>query len=339
MKKKSLLYALLLSVALLLSGCHGPIKNIKSVYIGSHYNATEILKLLKNYDANAVVIDVKNDLGELTFDMNVPNKILSPKKIPDIKSLLATLKRRGIYTVARIVAFKDMVRTDLHVKNKDGSSWVDREKQTWLEQNNKATWEYIKNIGEEAAKFGFDEIQLDYLRFSSYSKTTHQNLSRIETINKFLDYFCDRMHKLGIPVSVCVFGCTIEGTVDTETETGMTAKSSAIIGQDYVEIAKRVDYICPMIYPSHYPSGTPIGIQYPDLEPYKVAYATMQKSEKMLENEPKSAIVRPYLQAFTATWLKPHQAYTQKQIQEQIKAIKDAKLVQYGLFNFTINYP
>jgi hypothetical protein len=309
----------------------------------------KIIEKVKSYGANAVVIDIKNDLGETTYAINAPGVKIAKKCIPDLRALLNTLKNNGIYTVGRIVAFKDSVRTDTCIKNKDGSLWIDKEKSSWLNPYDMNVWVYLKNIAVQAVKDGFDEIQFDYIRFSSYLKDMPRffrgnNLSfraRQDVINQFLDYVCRHIHALGAAVSVDVFGCVIEGTTDTPENPDTARRSALILGQNYVEIARRVDYICPMIYPSHYPNDTPFGIKYPDLEPYNVVRATMLASNNMLKgvDQKPIATVRPYLQAFTAKWLSNYQKYGRAQIFEQIKAVEDVGLKQWGLFNFSLNYP
>ena len=67
-------------------------------------------------------------------------------------------------------------------------------------------------------------------------------------------------------MSADVYGAIFDSLVDQE-----------IVGQDYLEMAKHLDYICPMIYPSHYANGS-YGIEYPDLEPYNLILASLNES-------------------------------------------------------------
>ncbi|MDR1983019.1 MAG: putative glycoside hydrolase [Holosporaceae bacterium] len=313
-------------------------KNIKSIYIGRIGNVPNTIKLVKSLDANAVVIDVKDDLGVVPCDMDVPTVKKSTQCMSDISQKIKELKKNGIYAIARIVAFKDFVRTDLCIRSNDGSIYVDKEKTQWLNPYNPEVWKYLIKISEESVKIGFDEIQFDYIRFSAYLKDDinyrgTDTRSRRDIILQFLKLACNVINKMGAAVSVDVFGCIVDGATNTS-----VLKSSSNLGQDYTELATIVDYICPMIYPSHFPEGS-MGIDHPDLYPYEIVHRFVALSDKMLKSIPnKKAIVRPYLQAFTAKWLKIHQKYGKRQVEEQIKAVTDAGLSHYGLFDFSSRY-
>jgi hypothetical protein len=315
---------------------------IKTIYAAQSFDSNKIMETVRSFGANGVVIDIKNEKGEVTYAMKVPGIRTVANCIPDIKALLHSLKSNGIYVAGRIVAFKDSVRTDMCIKNKDGSLWIDKERATWLDPCDRKVWIYLKNIALQAAKDGFDEIQFDYVRFSAYQRADAAPLCensgqrRADIINQFLDYIVGHIHSLGAAVSADVFGCIIEGTANTPQNLNTAKRSTTVLGQDYREIAKRVDYVCPMIYPSHYPDGAPFGIVHPDLEPYNVIRAVMTASANMSVDKKR---VRPYLQAFTAKWLPHGQTYGRTQICEQIKAAADAGIVQWGLFNFSIDYP
>jgi hypothetical protein len=314
-------------------------KDIRAVYIGKNADIEKIKSVLKTYGANAVIIDVKNDTGEITGDLQLDGASLVKDHMEDLHGFIQKLKESGIYTIARIVAFKDFKRDDLCFKTKDGNVWIDKEKNKWIDPRNKIAWEYILTISKKAVEIGFDEIQFDYVRFSSYfdkDGMNTDNISKPEVICEFLEYATKEIHKIGGLVSADVFGCIVDGATDPIAE-----KNAKIIGQDYVKVAQIVDYLCPMIYPSHFTKQS-MGIELPDLEPYEVIHKFLALSKKMLSSIPKNykvAIVRPYLQAFTAKWLTPHQVYGKKQIMKQIQAVYDSNIQQWSLFNFSIQYP
>ena len=89
--------------------------------------------------------------------------------VKDIKGLLASLKERGIYTIARIVVFKNDIlgssRPDLAIRTQDGTIWRDRENMIWVDPSKHEVWNYNIAIAIEAARNGFDEIQFNYVRF------------------------------------------------------------------------------------------------------------------------------------------------------------------------------
>lgn len=310
--------------------------DIKGIYVGA---SSKILAKIESYsslDFNAIVIDVKDDFGNITCELGLDNQKI---KINNIKDILKFCKEKGIYTIARIVAFKDQTfanqNPNLAVKTKNGKIFKDKEGAVWLNPYDKSVWEYITNIAENAAKLGFDEIQFDYIRFSAYGKDkinfeNKAKITRVEAINQFLDYAVSKLHRLNVKVSADVFGCIIPESLGKDTEI-----STKNLGQDFVEISKRVDYICPMVYPSHWPYHS-FDITYPDLNPFDIVKKTTELSTKYS----KGAVVRPWLQAFSATWLpkKTFQIYTKVQWNEQVQAVQDAGLTEFCFWNSAANY-
>ena len=151
-----------------------------------------------------------------------------------------------------------------------------------------------------------------------------RNKSKLEVITEFTKYAKETLSPLGIYVSADVYGAIIDSEVDAD-----------IVGQSYVEMSKYLDYISPMVYPSHYADGS-YGIPHPDLEPYKLILKSMEASKAALDAIPEDedkAIVRPWLQDFTASWLKNHKSYNGKEIKDQIKAVYDAGYDEWILWN------
>lgn len=312
--------------------------DIRGLYVGAARNISGNIKIAKQLGLNAFIIDIKTDSGEITCDLGNPS-LKSNNFIKNIKPLLNNLKKQGIYTIARIVTFKDKARNDLLIKNRDGSIYHDKEHVSWLNPYNPKVWDYIIEVAELAATAGFDEIQFDYIRFppfKSIEKTEiYNNLKqkgRIELINDFLDVIVPRLHKFGVKVSVDVFGCIIPESMGNDSRI-----SSQNLGQDYAAIASRVDYICPMIYPSHWQSDS-LGLKTPDLQPYGVVEKSLKCSKKILGKL--SSKVRPWIQAFSATWLKPGtwQDYKRKQIDEQINAAKSVGVNSFSIWNSKCSY-
>ncbi|MDR1391461.1 MAG: putative glycoside hydrolase [Holosporales bacterium] len=316
---------------------------IKGMYVGEFGNILiKKISTAKKLGINAFVIDIKNDFGEITCDLG-DEKVKSNRSIKDIKSLLETLKKEGIYTIARIVSFKDKEKTktnsELAIKNKNGTVYVDREKMVWLNPYKKGTQDYVLKIAKLAAKAGFDEIHFDYIRIPPFRNLENTDIwedvkkkSKICIINEFIKIATKELHEMGVKVSAAVFGCTIPMSLGN-----VTTKSSANIGQDYIAIASEVDYICPMIYPSHWPDGS-FGIPHPDLVPYGIVEKSMLYSNAALQSISKKA--RPWIQAFTATWLKfgAWKNYGKKQVQEQINALKKHEINGFLLWNSKARY-
>ena len=112
------------------------------------------------------------------------------------------------------------------------------------------------------------------------------------------------------------------------------------VGQDYPSVASVVDVVCPMVYPSHYAAGS-FGLDVPDAHPYETIRGALEWSVRELQSvDPgRRAVVRPWLQSFTATWVPGHIPYGEKEIREQIRAVYDAGYEEWILWNASNRYP
>ena len=320
-------------------------KKVRGLFVTGPIAGTDkmddIINIINNSEANAIVLDVKDDFGNITFSMNNENVQEVNACIPyiaDISELLKKLKDNDIYVIARIPCFKDPVlaeaRPELSLKTYNGDPVTDANGNAWVNPANEEVWEYIISIAETCCELGFDEIQLDYVRFpvgenaeNAYYGADFTN-NREEYINKFLTKAIDSIHGYGVPVSADVFGTIIKSSED-----------ASHIGQDYKNLAKSLDIICPMIYPSHYASGE-FGIELPDANPYETIYAALNGSQKRLSQVSYNdcAIVRPWLQAFTATWIQDSIEYDSNAIRKQISALNDAGYEEWILWSSKSDY-
>ncbi len=323
-----------------------PVK-VKGIYVTSAIAGSnlldELIMLADTTEINAMVIDIKDDHGKITYKMDstLAQEIGSTTNtIKDIESFIKDLKSRDIYLIARIVAFKDPYladkRKDLAIRNKDGSLYLDNNGEGWVNPYNHKVWEYLVEVASQAAAVGFDEIQFDYIRFSTgndiakadFGKES-KDMTKEEVILEFTKYAYEKLKPLGVYVSADVYGTIISSSID-----------AGLVGQNYVEMAKYLDYICPMIYPSHFGEGN-YGIKYPDLEPMNIIRKALTASKEKLEQIPEdehSAIVRPWLQDFTATWIKHHMEYGGDELREQIEGVYGAGYEEWLLWNAGCNY-
>ena len=299
----------------------------------------DLLDLVNRTELNAMVIDVKNDDGLVTYktrnEMALSvgaNRIV---QIKDIEKRMADLKKNGVYTIARIVAFKDTraagSRPDLAIKTKSGTAWRDNKGNAWLNPYNRESWEYILDVAKEAVEYGFDEIQFDYVRFPTdgnrklidYGEAKEKE-SMAEAIAAFMKYATEVLNDKGVFVSADIFGQVT------------TNKDDMGLGQQLEDLTVSTNILCPMVYPSHYYPGV-YGVSYPDFEPYKIVYTSISTAVKRMEavdHKGGKAILRPWLQDFTASYLKDgYQVYGRKQVREQIQATYDSGVEEWLLWN------
>jgi hypothetical protein len=316
---------------------------VKGIYMtGNTVAYTErfnkLIELINTTELNAVVIDVKDDEGLMTYSSELPEVEFTGAnkrvRIKDIDVVMKVLRENNIYTIARIVTFKDRMAGDkyanLAVKNTSGGIWRDRHGMSWLNPYNYETWDYLINIAEEAASKGFDEIQFDYVRFPTDGNvkiidygSSAEGKSKAQAIADFLSYARSRLANKGVVVSADVFGLVTTSTDDMK------------IGQHLETIAKSVDVMCPMVYPSHYGKGS-YGVAEPDFEPYKIVNRSMSVAQSRIDamkDVNKKALLRPWLQDFTASYLPSYQRYGPEQVRAQIKATYDAGVEEWLLWN------
>lgn len=316
---------------------------VKGIYMTGYTVANterfnKLIELVKTTEINAVVIDVKDDTGLMTYESSLPDVDFTGAnknvRIKDIDSIMKVLRDNNIYAIARIVTFKDRIAGDkyanLAVKNTSGGIWRDRHGMSWLNPYNEESWDYIVDIAEEAAAKGFNEIQFDYVRFPTDGNTkiidygsSAAGKSKAKAIAEFLSYGRDRLSKKGVVVSADVFGLVT------------TAADDMRIGQHLESIARSVDVICPMVYPSHYGKGS-YGVAEPDFEPYKIVNRSMTIAQERIDaikDVRRKAVLRPWLQDFTATYLKRYKRYGPAEVRAQIDATYDAGAEEWLLWN------
>ncbi|MDP4095052.1 MAG: putative glycoside hydrolase [Bacillota bacterium] len=317
-----------------------PVK-VKAVYLsgdsaGSNAVLDRIIELSKTTELNAVVIDVK-EAGLVNYDTGIPEvrSIKAFEKKYNPEEVIKKLHNNNIYVIGRIVCFRDTTlaekRPDLAVKKVNGQIWREG-KMAWTNAYLDEVQQYNINIAKEAADKGFDEIQFDYVRFPTTRKgeVNYGNVPpRADAISSFLEKASKEIHNKNIPVSADVFAIICESPTDGEA-----------IGQVLEKIGENIDYISPMVYPSHYANAAKKGnmangvgqsvngvfFKAPDLEPYKVVYNTLLKTEDRMSKDPLcKAKIRPYLQAFSATFLPSGywQKYGPEQVKDQMKAVDD----------------
>lgn len=311
----------------------------KALYL-SGYGATNkkimqnARQLIHTTQLNALVIDVKMDRGEITYPSSSPiaKEIRALKTVcfPNLEQFIKELKQEGIYTIARIVCFKDtpFVRTypQLGIKISDGTLYKDREGSYWIDPSQKKAWEYILMIAEESAKAGFDEIQFDYVRFPdkkglSFSVKNTQS-ERVRIITEFLEYARSRLTSYNVFTSADIFGYICWNDADLG------------IGQHIDYMAPYVDYISPMLYPSGFHVGIP-GYTNPVRANYQIVKHSLDKALEKSGGSPLS--YRPWLQAFK-DYAFDRRYYGAKEISEQIRASEDFGSSGWMLWNARNKY-
>lgn len=287
--------------------------------IGNSRLRQAALDLIEATELNGLVIDVKGDRGMIAYKSAIPlaaqvgaQNIITIKNLND---LLTSLRAKGIYTIARLVTFKDnplaLARPDLAVKTRNGSIWRDRERLAWTDPFKPEVRDYNIAVALEAARAGFDEIQFDYVRFPDARglvfSLSNTEKNRVTAISEFLQEAKTKLRPYNVFLAADIFGYVCWNLDDTD------------IGQKLEELAPYLDFTSPMLYPSGYHLGIP-GYRNPVTHPYEIVSLSLKKAKERTGLP--STRFRPWLQAFK-DYAFDRRPFTGKEIRAQIKAAED----------------
>jgi hypothetical protein len=281
---------------------------------------------LKDEGLNTIELDIKDENGTVAFsspEVPLASEINAAGNYYDPSTVAKELHADGIYLIGRVVVFEDPVladkRPDLAIQRSDGSPWLDSSGIGWTNEYNHDVWKYNVSIAKVAAKAGFDEIQFDYARFPSDAESAvwpGQNGSKAAAINRFLRYAVAQLKPLGVRVSVDVFG--------------LAATHELGVGQEPAQMAKIVDEISPMVYPSHF-GAWQYGLPNPQAAPgMTVIYALEDFSAAMRGTH---ADLLPWIQDFSMG-----RKFTLSDIQDEILSVRRSATSGYLLWNPTCEY-
>lgn len=293
-------------------------------------------------ELNAMVIDVKNDEGKITWkmDLECARSIgACTPYIPDIEMFMENIKEHQVYTIARIVCFKDPClaegRPELALKKADGTAVTDANGMAWVNPYKEEVWEYLTDVAEKAAEAGFDEIQFDYVRFpigsdadaAVYGVNMDVNTKQ-QAVSGFLNYAVQKLHEKDIVVTADVFGTIIGSQTDVER-----------VGR-VIEVWENVwmcfpPWFIPLITAVMY-----LGWMYRMQNRIKQFWLHWRAPKRNWKGYRKK-IGRLYYHGsalFTATWVNGHISYEGEEIRQQIRAVYDAGYDEWILWNAVNRY-
>lgn len=309
-----------------------------TIYSASNDRLDRLIEMTKRTGINTFVVDVKDDSGYMLFHTKAAEQY-SPDAnksatIKDIGAFMKKLKDNNIYAVARIVSFKDPTYSKHHpekaiIYRDTGKPFTNSDGLIWASAHDRTLWEYNVAVAKEAAEAGFNEIQFDYVRFPAsnggkldksldYRNTTGE--SKPETIQNYLKYAREQLSPLHVYIAADIYG--LVGSVSDDMS----------LGQYWEAVSNIVDYVCPMMYPSHYANGT-YGLPVPDAYPYETVFNSSKDSVARNKNIKTPGTIRPWIQDFTAPWVKGHIKYSDKQVEDQIKALQENGVTEFLLWN------
>lgn len=309
---------------------------VKALYMtgwvaGTHSMRDHVLRLADTTEVNAILFDIKDDTGKISYPVEDPELIevgSSEKRIPDLREYTNLLHSKDIYIIGRIASFQDPFLVKKYpesaVKTMTDKTkvWKDRKGLTWIDAGDKRNWDYLTRIAKDAYAQGVDEIQFDYIRFPTDGNMkdiyfpTSEGLSKRDAIKRFFEHVKADLDGTGIVTSADLFGMTTTNTDDLG------------IGQVLEDALVNFDYVSPMVYPSHYPYGWN-GFAKPEAKPYEVVKIAMTKAVERANAIGVSPLkLRPWLQDFGLGMV-----YGPTEVRAQIKATYDSGLTSWLMWD------
>lgn len=308
---------------------------VKGVYVSSWVAGTQstinrIINLIDETSANAIIIDIKDATGRISYMPLDPSLVVvgsGANRIRDIQALIKRLHDKNIYVIGRISVFQDPYYATKYPEyaykdTRTGLTWHDNKGLSWVKNDSRAVWDYTAAIARDAYAQGFDEINLDYVRYPSdgplsYLDTSGMAKGRTGTMVEFFQYVDQELRqKSNIPISADLFGLS------------MSAQGDLGIGQILELVAPYVDYVAPMIYPSHFAKGT-YGVSDPAAQPYAIIHRSLSDGIKRMQAIGEDVHkIRPWLQDFNLGAI-----YTPEMVKAQMQATEDVGLTSWMLWD------
>ncbi|MGH3011090.1 MAG: putative glycoside hydrolase [Gaiellaceae bacterium] len=272
----------------------------------------------------ALQLDVKDENGEIGFGRQAPalaRSIGAAKAFYNPGKAAQAAEAAGVYLIGRVVVFEDPIlatqRPRLAIKRQGGGIWTTSTGLAWTNPYDERVWKYNVDVAVAAVEAGFDEIMFDYVRFPTDGDVSgavykgKRKEHKTVTIGKFVEYARSRLEPLGARISAAVFG--------------LTATREMGIGQRPGRLARHLDVMYPMVYPSHFGAG-----EYSLDDPNAVPGVTVARALRDFRRELRGSdtLLVPWLQDFSLG-----RDYTLEDVRAQILAARDAKTAGFLLWN------
>lgn len=310
---------------------------VRGIYLnawtaGSSARRARLVDLANRTELNSFVIDIKDASGYVSHDSQVPLArevgATGERRIRDLAGLLKEMEEAGIYPIARIVIAKDPLlargRPDLAIQDSAGGPWRDQNDVMWLNFYHPEVWQYHLDLAREVVEAGFPEVQWDYVRFPDAPEAylsravypERQGRTRIQAVRGFLGFSREVLGMSGARVTADVFGVTTSYRRDVG------------IGQLWESFIDQVDVALPMVYPSHYWTGS-FGFKEPNAYPYEIVRRALRDAIGRSGQVDGAGTTRPWLQDFSLG----DPPYGAPEVRAQIQATYDAGIQEWILWN------
>jgi hypothetical protein len=289
-----------------------------------------VLKLLAEKKINTIELDLKDESGIVGWTSGVPlaRRAGAERTTYDLRAAVKLLHARGARVIGRLVAFRDPVlakwawtngRKDLVIQTPDGGAYSGGYG-GFTNFANPEVQKYNVDIAEAAANAGVDDVLYDYVRRPDgpLAAMVVPGLDGDPSIavTGFLARARDRLRPHGTFLGASVFG--------------ISATRPAEIAQDVPGIARVVDYVSPMVYPSHWGSYE-YGIPDPNAQPGLIVRRSLRDFQQAVRGT--GARIIPWLQDFSLG-----RQYGSKEVKAQVDAARADGIDEFLLWDPEVTY-
>ena len=288
-----------------------------------------VLRMVEQGRIDAIELDLKDESGRIGFDAPIPlgHRIGSIKPAYNLAHVVAELHSKHVRVIGRIVAFRDPVLA--------AAAWKAGERSEVIQTPNREPYsgyggftnfadpvvrKYNVDIAVAAAKDGIDEVLYDYVRRPDgpLSTMVFPGLrgSAEASVASFLGEAQAALKPYATYLGASVFG--------------VAATRPDEVAQSIPMIAKHVDYVAPMVYPSHWNHGE-YGVPNPNAEPYEIVLRSLRDFQADVHGT--GARVVPWLQDFSLGY-----TYGPAQVRAQIDAARADGIDEWILWDPGVTY-
>jgi hypothetical protein len=293
------------------------------------YLREPVLDLLRQKKINAIQLDLKDEAGVIGYDSQLPyaKRIGAVQPSYVLKDAVREIHDLGGRVIGRVVAFRDPIQSkwawdhgqrDQVIQTPGGQPYAGYGGFTNFAHP--AVRDYNIDVAEEAARGGVDDILYDYIRRPDGPLDTMRfpalKGGAQGSIVSFLGEARQRLEPTGAFLGASLFG--------------IAAFRPEEVAQDVPRIARNVDYVAPLIYPSHWGAGV-YGVDEPEREPRAIIEQSLVHFNELVENT--GARVVPWLQDFSL-----RVAYGPKEVCAQVQGAKAEGVTEWILWDPNVTY-
>jgi len=296
-------------------------------------NIDDYIEFAKDTAINTFVIDIKDNQvpaypADIFKELSPTNYEKAINTYEEYKKAITKIKEAGFYTVGRITVFKD----SYYIKDNEEDAIINKNTKEpylhngsyWPSAYDRDVWYFNVMLAKESVeKFGFNEINFDYVRFPDRMNSVKNivdlknsyNEDKVEAIQRFVQYAKDSLHSINTYISIDVFGESTNSTYTTA------------YGQYWPAISNEADVICGMPYPDHFAPNS-YGIEKPWNNPYLLMKYWGSYANDRQKEIPTPAIARTWIQAYDVMKYVDSNSinYNAKEIEEQVRGLYESGL-------------